>query len=97
MTRECIFERAGYAVTSLPSTSEALSKISGNGFACDVVVVCDCLPADDRARFVAAIKATSPTIPILLIGERRELLTDDVVRGSDGPEALLNHVAGLLA
>jgi hypothetical protein len=84
-------------VTSLPSTSDALHKFSGNGFAVDIVVICDCIPADERARFVATVKAISPTIPILLIGQRRELLTDDAVRGLDGPETLLNHIAGLLA
>jgi DNA-binding NtrC family response regulator len=95
-TREEIFKTAGYAVTSLSSTSEALRKLSGNGFAFDIVVVCDCIPADDRSRFIATVKATSPTIPILLIGEGRELLITDAVRGLDGPEALLNHVAGLM-
>jgi DNA-binding NtrC family response regulator len=97
MTREDIFKRAGYAVTSLPSTSDALRKLSSDDFAFDIVVVCDCIPADERARFVATAKAISPTIPILLIGEEGQPLTDDAVRGLDGPQALLNHVAGLLA
>lgn len=97
ITRENIFKGAGYAVTSLPSTSEALRKISGNGFAFDVVVVCDCAPADERARFIATVKATSPSIPILLVGQRRELLTDDAVRCSDVPQAILTNAAGLLA
>jgi DNA-binding NtrC family response regulator len=96
-TREEIFERAGYAVTSLSSIFDALRKLSGNGDAFDIVVVCGCIPAEERSRFIATIKATSPTTPILLIGEEREPLTDDAVRGLDGPELLLNHVAGLLA
>jgi DNA-binding response OmpR family regulator len=96
MTREDIFKGAGYAVTSVPSTSDALRKLSSNGFAFDIAVVCDCIPADDRARFIATVKATSPNIPILLIGGRREPLTDDVVGRLDGPESLLNHLAGLL-
>ncbi len=95
-TREEIFRRAGYAVTSLPSTCDALLSLSGDSVDFDVVVVCDCTPADERARFIATVKATSPTTPILVIGERRELLTDDAVLGLDGPDALLNHVASLI-
>ena len=94
---EDVIEDAGYAVTSFPSTFDALRKLSGIGDAFDIVVICDCIPAEERSRFIATIKATSPTTPILLIGEEREPLTDDAVRGLDGPEALLNHVAGLLA
>lgn len=96
MTREEIFKSAGYAVSSVPSTFDALRKLSGNGYAFDIVVVCDCIPAEERLRFIATVKATSPTTPILVIGDRRELLTDDAVRGLDGPQALLNHLAGLL-
>jgi hypothetical protein len=52
--------------------------------------------AADEIILPAAVKTTSPTIPILLIGEGRELLINDSVRGLAGPEALLNHVAGLM-
>ncbi|HLY97185.1 MAG TPA: hypothetical protein VKO66_08190, partial [Sideroxyarcus sp.] len=67
-TREEIFKAAGYAVTSVPSTSDALQQLSGTGDAFDIVVVCDCTPADDRARLVATLKVTSPAIPALLVG-----------------------------
>lgn len=98
-TREEIFKTAGYAVTSVPSTSDALRQLRGTGDAFDIVVVCDCTPAHERVRLVATLKVTSPAIPVLLIGvgERREFLTDDAVGRLDGPEALLNHIAALLA
>ena len=98
-TREEIFKAAGYAVTSVPSTSDALQQLSGTGDAFDIVVVCDCTPADDRARLVATLKVTSPAIPVLLVGvgKQKEFLIDDAVGRLDGPEALLNHIAALLA
>lgn len=96
-TREEILQGAGYHVTSVPSTSDALRKVTANGGAFDLVVICDCTPADDRARFIAALKFASPAVPILLIGEQREMLADDKVGASEGPQALLNHVEALLA
>lgn len=95
--REEVFKSAGYDVTSVASTSDGLRKLSATGDAFDIVIVCDCTPADDRARFIAALKFTSPDMPILLIGEQRELLADDVVRALDGPRVLLNHIEVLLA
>jgi DNA-binding NtrC family response regulator len=94
--REELLRRAGYVVTSLPSTSEALATISGKRIAFDIMIVCDCTPGDERRRLIAMLKATSPHTPVLVIGEHRELLCDDVVHGLNGAQALLDHVAGLL-
>jgi DNA-binding NtrC family response regulator len=94
--REEILQDAGYAVRSFPSTSQALRTICGRSVAFDIVVVCDCIRADERARFIATVKATSPHTPVLVIGERRDLLADGVVSDHDGQRALLDHVAGLL-
>ncbi len=94
--RELILQRAGYVVTSLPSTSEALASVSGKGLVFDILLVCDSTPADERARLIANLKAASPHTPVLMIGQRREQLIDDVVHGLDGPQVLLDHVAGLL-
>ncbi len=95
--REEILTSAAYAVKSPPSTSEALQILSGNGYAFDLVVVCDCVPAEERLRFIATIKATSPNLPILLIGANRDSLVDDLVTGYDEPTTMLSRVANLLA
>ncbi len=95
-TREGILQDAGYAVTSLSNTSEALAIIGGERIAFDILIVCDCTPADERSRLIATLKATSPHTPVLVIGQQREPLSDDVMHGLNGPQALLDRVARLL-
>ncbi len=95
-SHEEILRRAGYAVRSFPSTFQALRAICSGRVVVDIVVVCDCMPVEERARLIATVKATSPHTPVLIIGDRREPLADGVVSELEGPQALLNHIAGLL-
>ncbi len=93
--RDGILQDAGYVVTSLPSTYDALRVLNGTGYAFDIVIVCDCVPAEERSRFIATVKAASPSTPMLLIGKEREPLTDDFAH--DEPQNILDRVAGSVA
>ncbi len=95
-TRQEMLQRAGYVVRSFQSTPQALRAISSGRAAFDIVVVCDCAAAVERARLIATVKAASPHVPVLVIGDRRDPLADGVVNELDGPQALLDHVSALL-
>lgn len=94
--REAILETAGYAVYTTTDAAEAASRMSDGR--CGVLVLCYSLAYDCRRELIEQFRAHCPEGRIVAITNRPVTHSsgevDRLVYGIEGPEALLDAVAG---
>jgi CheY-like chemotaxis protein len=96
-TRSEVLRAAGYLVHTATSTDAAIQMLVSGDL--DLVVICHSLPARERSRVIAAIKAAKPSAKVLVVrtnGEATKGEADASVHSLDGPESLLARVASLI-
>ncbi|WP_158941291.1 response regulator [Granulicella sp. S190] len=73
-TRQTILKRAGYFVIAALNPVRALQQIQGGEFPTEVnlVITDHLMPGMSGADFVRALRATNPTIPVLVISGLEE-------------------------
>ena len=87
LTRRWVLQRAGYSVSVAATTDAALSALKRRSI--DVVLMGVSGKAIDFVQVVCATRAQQRKIPIVALGQGRELDADMRLSALAGPEALL--------
>ena len=99
MLRQLLLQKQGYEVVAVASGKEALEALAAAHF--DLVLTDQMMPRMVGTELARQIKATTPTMPVLIISGVNELppdiaYADRFISKIAGPEALFRDIADLL-
>ncbi len=93
--RNEVLRHAGYHVHAETSVYEAMHWFLRSDF--DLAILCHTIPEAEKVKFLTAVKRAAPSTPVIIVrGSEAGTQADASVHCLDGPDALLNCVAGLL-
>ncbi len=98
MLRNQVLATHGYVVVPAWDPQEALVLFLSGIF--DLTVICHSVPRKERDQLIADMKSADRSVPILTVESDSQdggvVSGDDVVTGTDGPEALLAHTDAIV-
>jgi CheY-like chemotaxis protein len=98
--RKLVLQSQGYKVIDVPSAKAALGMLETDHF--DLVLTDQMMPGMSGTDLTKQVKATIPTMPVIIISGVNELppdstFADRFISKIEGPEALFAGVAEVLA